>query len=278
MKLRFNSRLLLQLRSDAVCLQFDLLEGRWFSKADLNSKYRPIIVNRRFREAYFPGEKLAGRKIPWGDDEYLITGVIDEYKYFGEFRESPRALFVPSSEFSELSLHAYIRVADDLPPNFEETLDQAIFGAVGDWEYDIIDLDWLRKESSRSTWAFMVAMLVICGFLVFNVALGLFGVVWYNTSKRRGEIGLRRALGATTGGISRHFVSETLTMATVAILIGLFFAGQLPFLAPIELDGKIYAIAMLLAVLFIYTLVFVCSIIPSQQAAQIHPATSLHEE
>ena len=121
-------------------------------------------------------------------------------------------------------------------------------------------------------------MLTICGFLVFNVALGLFGVVWYNTSKRRSEIGLRRALGATSSGISRHFVGETLMMATIAIGIGLFFAGQLPFLDLIELDGQIYAIAMLVAVLFIYTLVLICSIIPSQQAAQIHPAMALHEE
>ncbi len=262
----------------AETMQLNLLEGEWFTQEDINGKYIPAVVNKRFVDEYYPGEKIVGKKIMWDNDEYHIKGVIGEYKYFGEFNESPRSMFLPFANSAKQYIHLYVRATDNHSINFEEKLDDAIYQAVGDWEYDIVDLEWMRKESSRSTWTFMMAMLCICGFLVFNVALGLFGVVWYNTSKRKGEIGLRRALGATTSGISRHFVGETMVMASVAILIGLFFAGQLPLLQVIDMEWKIYLQGMLIAALFIYTLVFVCSVVPSQQAAQIHPATALHEE
>ena len=42
----------------------------------------------------------------------------------------------------------------------------------------------------------MIVLLIVACFLVINVALGLFGVMWYNINQRRGEIGLRRAIGA----------------------------------------------------------------------------------
>jgi len=265
----------------AKAMGFQFTEGRWYTPEDKNGGYQPIVINQKFKDQYYPDEAVAGKTILWGSSELKITGVIDHYKYFGEFEEEPNVMYMLLEKGETRtwgSLTGYIKLKDGTPPAYEESIDEAIQQAAGDWTYDIIDLDRLQQDNSRTTWAFLIAIVAICGFLIFNVALGLFGVIWYNTSKRRGEIGLRRAIGATKSGISRHFIGETFVMATLAILIGLFFAGQLPLLQVVDVDLKIYLMAMVLAVLFIYTLVFICSVVPSQQAAQIHPATALHEE
>jgi putative ABC transport system permease protein len=110
------------------------------------------------------------------------------------------------------------------------------------------------------------------------VALGLFGVLWYNINKRRGEIGLRRAIGATGNAVSTQLVSEALILATFSLIIGSFFAVQFPLLNVFDLPAVVYLIALGLAVIFIYILVFICSLYPGKQAAAIYPAVALHEE
>jgi putative ABC transport system permease protein len=113
---------------------------------------------------------------------------------------------------------------------------------------------------------------------MFNVALGLFGVLWYNISKRKGEIGLRRALGATGKSISVQLVTEILVLSTLALLLGSFFAVQFPLLNVFDLPGHVYYTALVLAVAFIYILATICALYPSRQAAAIFPAVALHEE
>jgi putative ABC transport system permease protein len=100
----------------------------------------------------------------------------------------------------------------------------------------------------------------------------------YCGNKRRGEIGLRRAIGASGRSVSYQLVSEALILATLSLIVGCFFAVQFPLLGVFDLPASVYLIAMLLAVIFIYLLVFGCSLYPGKQAAGIHPAIALHEE
>jgi len=111
-----------------------------------------------------------------------------------------------------------------------------------------------------------------------NVALGLFGILWYNINRRRGEIGLRRAVGASGRSVSAQLVTEAMLLATLAIVAGSFFAIQFPLLRVFDLSSSIYLTALGWAILFIYLLVLVCSLYPGRQAAAIYPAVALHEE
>jgi putative ABC transport system permease protein len=118
----------------------------------------------------------------------------------------------------------------------------------------------------------------VAGFLIINVALGLFGVLWYNINKRKGEIGLRRAVGATGNSILWQLVGEAIVLSTLSLILGSFFAIQFPLLNVFDLQANIYITAIGLAILFIYVLVVACAIYPGKQAAAIYPAVALHEE
>jgi putative ABC transport system permease protein len=110
------------------------------------------------------------------------------------------------------------------------------------------------------------------------VALGLFGVLWYNINKRRAEIGLRRAIGATGSAVSAQIVMESLLLATLSLIIGTFFAIQFPLLNVFDLPARVYIIALCGAIAFIYLLVYLCSVYPGKQAARVYPAVALHED
>ncbi|MBK8556905.1 MAG: FtsX-like permease family protein [Lewinellaceae bacterium] len=112
----------------------------------------------------------------------------------------------------------------------------------------------------------------------FNVGLGLFGVLFQTISRRKGEIGLRRALGATKQAIQLHFMSETIMIASFGVVLGLFFAIQIPLLQVFDLESDIYGWAMLLGNLINLVVHIALCRYPSRLAAGIYPATVLHEE
>jgi putative ABC transport system permease protein len=107
--------------------------------------------------------------------------------------------------------------------------------------------------------------------------MGLFGILKVNIAKRREEIGVRRAMGATETDIQKQFVAEMWVIATFAILVGLLFAVQFPILKVFDLASGVYWVAIVLAILIIYGLVTICAFYPSRQAAKIQPAIVLHE-
>ena len=124
----------------------------------------------------------------------------------------------------------------------------------------------------------MIILLIVAGFLIINVALGLFGVLWYNINLRKSEIGLRRAVGASANDVAKQLVAEALVLSTISLIVGSFFAIQFPLMNVFDLATNTYLLAFALATIFIYLLVIICALYPGMQAAAIFPADALHED
>lgn len=255
----------------------NLIEGKWPDKGDYAGKYDPIVINQKLRDTYFKDTTIIGRVLKINGERQVI-GVVDHFKYRGEFEEEDNMTFFPLPLDSDAGASLQMRIKPGTSPDFEETINQTIKRIAKNWDFVIQNLEAKRVRSSRETWIPIVALLSICGFLVINVALGLFGILLYNIRKRRSEIGLRRAVGASPSGIISQFMLEIIILSTLGILAGLFFAAQLPIMKLFEVANPIYLWAMLSSTGVIYTLVILCTLYPSSQASMIHPAVALHEE
>ena len=162
--------------------------------------------------------------------------------------------------------------------DFEAQFAKSLQNLGKDWTISIKHLDEMKKEKNQAVVVPLIIAFLVCGFLILNVAFGLFGVLFQNINRRRGEIGLRRAVGASAGQISSQFVGEMIVLATFSVTIGLFFAIQFPLLHIFDVAAGVYLLGILLAIAAIYALVVLCAWFPSRQAAAIHPATALHED
>ncbi|MEL6143608.1 MAG: ABC transporter permease, partial [Bacteroidota bacterium] len=174
-----------------------------------------------------------------------------------------------------------LRVAPGGGAELEEAIGKTIFNVLKTEDYTINYMHRERQRIARQTWIPIVIFLTIGIFLVINVAMGLFGVLFYTISKRRGEIGVRRSMGATQGEITRQFTLEIYFVAFAAMLLGILLAVQLPALGIVDDEdfghSNIY-LAILTAFGIISTVVLFCAYWPSRQGAKLHPAEALHEE
>ena len=262
-------------------MNLQLLEGRWFNKADANAKNRSVIISEALRDKLFGNEEALGKMIGTEDKklDLRVIGVIQGVKAKGDYSPAREAIYRRTDTGSYRWLgKMMVKVTPDADAAFEGKLYKTLANYMRDSNIEIEHMVNKRKSTNLFNLVPMIVTLIVACFLVINVALGLFGVLWYNINKRKGEIGLRRAIGASGQSVSSQLVSESLILATLSLIIGTFFAIQFPLLNVFDLKAGIYIVAMILSIIFIYLLVLVCSLYPGKQAAAIYPAVALHEE
>lgn len=259
-------------------LQIKMKEGRWFGKEDMNAGKRPIVINSTMKEQLFGKESATGKLI--GDSKDLkIIGVIDDVKMKGDYIDAGAWLYVKIDTSSMPGIgRILVSVVPGTNAAFESRLYKTIANTMKDSNIEIEHLTNKLRGINYFALVPMIILSIVACFLIINVALGLFGVLWYNINKRRSEIGLRRAIGATSGSVSAQLVSEALILATLSLIAGSFFAIQFPLLNVFDLPAGVYLTALALSVVFIYILVLICSLYPGRQAAAIYPAVALHED
>ena len=262
-------------------MNMQILEGRWFNKTDVVTTNKPIVINSDIKEKLFGKGAAVGQLISNYDEKekMRVIGVVQSIKMKGDYAATGLGLYQKTDTGSFRWMgKIMVQVVPGAGAAFEGRLYKTLANYMKNSNVEIEHLTNKRTSINYFTLVPMIVLSIVGGFLAINVALGLFGVLWYNINQRRGEIGLRRAVGASGGAVSSQLIYESMILATLSLIVGSFFAVQFPLLNVFDLSAGIYLSAMLLAILFIYALVFVCSLYPGRQAAAIYPAVALHEE
>jgi len=267
--------------SYAAVLELPVLQGRWFNAADRAGKLKAVVLSQAMKEKLFGNGDAIGAEltINQGPDKVKVVGVAGDMKEKGDYHSIDPAYY----QLMDTSDHRWVneillKIAPNTDAAFEGKLYKLLAGTFKSSNVEIEHLSKKRVSKNNITLVPMLILLVVAGFLIINVALGLFGVLWYNINKRKGEIGLRRAIGASAKSISAQLVGEALMLSTLSLLVGTFFAVQFPLLHVFDLPASVYIIALVLAIIFIYVLVLLCALYPGSRAAAIYPAVALHEE
>jgi ABC-type antimicrobial peptide transport system permease subunit len=112
------------------------------------------------------------------------------------------------------------------------------------------------------------------------VATGLYGTLMYRLQRRRGEIGIRIALGALRGSVLRMILRESLLIAAAGFAIGL----PLSLAASHLLRSQLYQLSYLDPTSFITAMAVTllaaisASLLPARQASRMNPMEALRTE
>ena len=262
-------------------LGLELVAGRWFDKRDDAANLRPAVISRDLGEALFPGQSALGKTVGRNEEEYRVVGLFERFRADGALAETrPTILMRISPQDTSLNdaSAVLLRVRPGAGAALERQMNREILAIAKGWSVGITTMSEQRAAQLKRTLTPIVALVIVCLFLIGNVALGLFGVLWQTIQQRRAEIGVRRAMGATAGAISAQVVGEILVVTTFGLLLGLLVAVQFPLLGVLGVPGGVYATAMALATGVLYALTIGCALYPSWLAAGIQPAVALREE
>ncbi|AMR27289.1 hypothetical protein A0257_09375 [Hymenobacter psoromatis] len=260
-----------------------VVAGRWFDPATdaLLGPHPAVVIDERLQRALLPGgESALGQLLTMNEQQMRVVGLVQAYRTDGELAEPLPAIFGPIMPRDTLFLPTtmLVRVRAGSGATLEKRLSDDIRRIGPGWSSTIRTLSEMHESQMKQLLTKPLLLGVMSVFLLLNVALGLFGVLWLAISARRSELGVRRALGAPAGAIARLIVGETLVLTTFGLALGLLVAVQFPLLGAFDAPAGVYLTAMALAAGGLYLLAAACALYPSRLAAGIQPAVALREE
>ncbi|NJC26064.1 ABC transporter permease [Neolewinella antarctica] len=265
----------------AETMNLELREGRWFDETDVTSKYIPVLVNGALMDEFYPAANSLVDSILIIEGEKKIIGVVENFKYRSNFSENAPLTFFPTRS-RDVTKYPFqmmiIRASSGRTAAIEEPIYNLVRDITKNTDVVIWNMADDRIKANKPVVVPLVVLTLISTFLLINIALGLFGVLFTQINRRRAEIGLRKAMGATPAQITTQFVLEVLLVATAALLLGVFFAVQVPILELTSIPAKFFYFGIVAAIITILLIVFLCASIPSRQAAGLQPADVLHED
>ena len=260
-----------------------LIAGRDFETSDGAS----IVVNEAMAKGWWPGESAIGKCVIRGSRESAclpVIGVVENTKNMSMMDQGTDAwYFVSTPEGSTGSARAALVVRAD--PNrhrdIAAQIKAEIAALVPSATFINVRSMMTDLEPEMRPWRLGATLFTAMGFLALLVAaIGVYSVIAYSVSQRAHEMGVRIALGARLGDISRLVVGEGLRTVAVGIVAGVVLslamgklvASLLYGISPRDPSVMIGA-AGILAVIGI-----AASVIPALRAARVDPMTTLRVE
>lgn len=263
-----------------------LLQGRDFGPDDRPGTQRVAIINKAFVTRYLKGRDpiglqfSAGYPAPDPRQELTVVGVVDDVRQKNVKDEAEPAFYSP---LTQLPLRRQTIVVATSASDVS-SLQTAIRSEIRNLDPTIaVDFELVRElvnGTLRRQQLGMTLMLIFGGVAILLAAVGIYGVVAYAVSQRRGEMATRLALGATPGSVFGLVMKQGAILAGIGTAVGLLIA----YLSGRIVASQIYAIrasdpVMLgVAILLVVAITAVATMIPAWRAARLAPSGVLHTE
>lgn len=183
------------------------------------------IITQALAERLWPGESALGRQFYPDTDPVTVVGIV-KHLVRPSFRGSDNAgnstiYPVRHTPGAQYVLRFRGRSADAVRKDAEEALrvvhpSRLTLGAQSFTE--------LRERYFRGDRVMTLLLGGVVVALLIVTALGIVGLASFWVQRRRRQIGVRRALGATRGDILRYFQLENFLIVSLGVAVGMFAA------------------------------------------------------
>jgi len=254
-----------------------LREGRDLSWSDTNASEAVVILNEAAAKRLWPGQDPLGRIAVVGGSDTRVVGVVSDVRETSVEDSSGLDAYLPATQAGPVDAQLVVRTKlppDVLASNVMRTL-RALNPGQPAAEFrpirEIVD----HAVSPRRFFVLLVSAFAALGLIL--ASLGIYGVISYSVTRRTQEIGIRMALGATTGRVQWGVVHDTLRLALAGIAIG----TAASFVVARAISSLLFGTAPTDPLTFAGMILLLCAValiagyIPARRASRIDPMVAL---
>ncbi len=240
-------------------------QGRNFITGSEKDRNASVLLNETAAQQYgWEGEAL-GKKIGWGTDSlgnrilFEVIGVVKDF-HIGSFHSAiqPIAIFntfrTPSHLLVRLQGSDIRSSIDHIATQWQE------YDSQNPLQYTFLDQNYQKMYEAEQNIFTLLKVISLITLLLSG--FGLLGLVAFSLQVRKREISIRRVLGSSPLQVNTLLGKEYLSMLSIAFIAGssisfYFLQGWLDnFHYRISLQGWEFALALLLVLLLVATLLF----------------------
>ena len=260
-----------------------VLMGRAFSPQDRPGSQGVAIINRAAAAKYWPGESPLGQRLRLAgarSEPVEIVGVVENAKSSSLRADAGPQLYRPYLQAPSSDMWLVARAAPD-PLGVAPALRRAIRETDPDQPIErVATMAQMIMRTAVSRRALTILLGALGGLALGLATVGIYGIVSQSAAQRTHEIGVRRALGASTPDVTWLVLQESLLLAFVGVVAGLGCA--LAFTR--VLRKMLFQVdphdpqALAGACLLLVGVALAAAVVPAIRAARVDPMAALRYE
>lgn len=266
--------------------QLPLALGQSLPEDDWRRAGSGCLLGETLRRALFDQQPVIGQLVRVQGYRCRVLGVLGgRGDAFG--MDLSDSLVIPVASAQQIfNIHGLLRVVIQFKPGFEPTrAKQHILALMQDFHQGELDVTLVSPDALLASFgqilnamtlavvAIASISLVVAGLLIMNITL-------ISVSQRTQEIGLLKALGASSSLVLSLFLQESLLLAVIASSLGLGLSIGVMLFANswqsyVALSAPLWAVTLAVGVALLVSLVFAW--LPARRAASMAPVLALSD-
>jgi putative ABC transport system permease protein len=263
-----------------------VLDGRTFNERDTLTSPKVFIVNQAMANGLFGGESPLGRRIAqkggdtisWGE----IVGVVADIQSVASDRLAVTyQIYQPMAQEPRHGSEIAVRTAAVAPSTLVDGIRTTMMSLDPDLpvrQLQPAEITIARAGKYQSIIGSLLSLLAVLGLGL--ACLGVYGVIARTVAQRTGEFGIRLALGAQKGDITRLVLTSGAKLALIGSAIGLLGAFGISRLMVAAFPGiQASSVPVLGGVtLLLIAIAQIACYMPARHASRISPTEALRAE
>ncbi len=271
-------------------VKLEIDQGKFFTTEQERNAQKVAIIGPDVKDEFFKNETAIGKIIKINDTNFEVIGVTKKKQL--SIQNFNNMIFMPITTMGNyltgrneaLELWVYFKDGYDVT-DLKDNIKQALFKSSG-LKYDGIDYFKITSQddavqlTSNITSIFTSLLAAIAAISLLVSGIGIMNMMLRIVAERTKEIGLRKAVGATTFEISVQFLMESIALTLLGGIFGVGLGVLLSNLViPLmNLKGLISINAIMIAFFVSSAIGIIFGFYPARRAAKMNPIDALRIE